>query len=391
MDVVDQLIRSTFGPSTIVVTREPLAGRNVGRYYTEDHPHLSRCTLPGGPTAPHTVIVKTRRAEADSRADPRFLRNERAALEFLTAIGNDAAPRYIAGDDAAGVVIMEDLGNGLSPDLLLVGEDPGAALDGLTAFARSLGRLHARTVGRASDFYQIRAALGPVDPAADRFTYGGAPVIETWDALKECVRTLPAAPDPRHADADVDALIHTLSDPGDYLALSNGDVCPQNARLFGDVVRFLDFEGAVFRHALLDAAYLRFPFVDCPCRSMLPSDVRQHMESTYRKELAEVCAAVQDDASFEHGITVACAAKTIQRALGFPSVADADATYGMGVSKRAWLLTSIETLTTCSERSGSLGQLSAWFADLAQVLREQWRNVPPAVPLYPAFTKIAEK
>ena len=389
VDSLGELIRSAFGSDAVVVARAPLGTRNIGGYYTEEHPHLQRCTLRGGSATPRTVIVKMRRANGDSRADTRFLRNERAALEFLNGIGSTAAPRFIAGDDAAGIVVMEDLGPGLSPDLLLVGADPDAACAGLVAFARGLGRLHASTVGRSEEFYRIRSKLGPVDPMAHRVTYGGAPIIDTWNELKGEVRALLVSPDPAAADGDVDAVIHTLADPGDHLALSNGDVCPQNARLFGDTVRFLDFDGAVFRHALLDAAYLRFPFVDCPCRSLLPDTVQRFVEQAYREELATACLAALDNTSYERGIAAACAAKTIQRAMGFASIIGSDTTYGMrmSVSKRAWLLAAIDTFRAASNRSGTLRTLAEWFGDFADVLTRRWGAEPPAAPLYPAFQR----
>ena len=37
------------------------------------------------------------------------LPNEQAALEFLTSIGSTLAPRFIAGDATAGVLVAEDL------------------------------------------------------------------------------------------------------------------------------------------------------------------------------------------------------------------------------------------------------------------------------------------
>lgn len=375
MRAIERLAKDAFGPQVSVTACRPLDGRDVGGFYTEVHQHLLRCHL-SGDTAPCTVIVKLRRPADDGRADPRYLRNDRAGLEFLTAIGSLAAPRFYAGDDDAGIVMMEDLGTGASVDSTLVGADPDAAHDALLAYARSLGRLHASTIGRADEFYEIRAALGPVDPLADRVTYGGAPVTATWSRLKE---QLPQVPTTDGADSDITELVRLLADPGDYLALTNGDVCPQNCRLFGDHVRFLDFDGAAFRHAILDVAYLWFPFVDCPCRALLPIEIRNSLLAAYRAEMA-----VLDDASFYVGLTAACAAKAIQRASGWVSVQDTDATYGMGISKRGWLLSTIQTFLDCAAQSGTLLELAAWFARLSDLSRAQWPDAPES-PLYPAF------
>lgn len=376
MRAIERLARDAFGPSVRVTGCQRLDGRDVGGFYTEVHDHLLRCHLGGDASAPGTAIAKLRRPADDTRADPRYLRNDRAALQFLTAIGSTAAPRFYAGDDVAGIVLMEDLGAGASVDSVLVGADPGAAHAALLAYARSLGRLHASTIGRAEEFYEIRAALGPVDRRRDRVTYGGASVTETWHHLKAQV---PDVSPSVAADSDVTDLVRLLADPGDYLTLTNGDVCPQNCRLLGDQVRFLDFDGAAFRHAILDVAYLWFPFVDCPCRALLPVEIRTNLLSAYRAEMAAL-----DDASFYAGLTAACAAKAIQRAGGWASVKDTDSTYGMRISKRGWLLSTIQTFLDCATQSGTLLELTAWFARLSEQLRMRWPDAPES-PLYPAF------
>lgn len=140
----------------------------------EDFPYsrVSRCTLEAASGAvPTTVIVRVPRGPGDdpARSSLARLRNERAALEFLSLIGSTLVPRYIAGDAAAGILITEDLGTDSSLLDLLLGDDREAARQGLLAFARGLGTLHAQTVGRAPEYNAHRAKLGPAgaDAIAD--------------------------------------------------------------------------------------------------------------------------------------------------------------------------------------------------------------------------------
>lgn len=100
---------------------------------------VSRCTLEAtGGTAPPTVIVRVPRPDA-RRSGLARLRNEHAALELLSALASTLAPRFIAGDAIAGLLVSDDLGAHPSLLDLLLGDDAVAARQGLLAFARGPG------------------------------------------------------------------------------------------------------------------------------------------------------------------------------------------------------------------------------------------------------------
>ncbi len=327
-------------------------------------PWVTRCTIEGDSGAvPGSVIVKVRRPEARIRSEPERLHNERAALEFLAAIGSAAAPRLLATDDEAGILVMEDLGSGPALEDLLLGNDSSAAERGLVAFAGTLGRMHATTAGRAAEYYRLRSEFGPVDPAFDRISILGVAIECAWSELQEIVVDRPYLPSPA----------------------GDGDTCPQNCRMADGGVRFVDFEHASFRHALLDAAALRFPFPACPCWSRLPEDVGRRAEAAYRQELARTCPAVLDRASYAHGLTAACAAWTIVRAVRLPKLENADAPHPMGFSRRGQLLDTIDTTVGCAHHSRSLQSLASWLANLSQALRLRWPHIASVQPCYPAF------
>jgi len=307
----------------------PLAGRDVGGRWTEDHAHLWRVTLDGDPS---TVVVKTARGDALSAAT--YLRNEAAALEFLGRVGGGHGPRLLAADD---MVVMEDLGAGSSLDQVLLGDDPAAALDGLRAFATALGRMHADTAGRDAEYYAIR---GDGDPVFDRVSLVRYRLGESWRKVRMSLRGLPA--------------------PG------------VSAIADRDLVMARDFDSAAFRHAALDLAALLLPFPACACWSTLPPEVGAQVVAAYRAEFPV------DDL----GAAVGCAAWVVLRAVRLRRLGAAINPHPMGFSRRGRLL---DQLAVAAGPVGApLPGLAAWFGELEGALRERW-NVREAQGRYPAF------
>ncbi len=150
-------------------------------------------------------------------------------------------------------------------------------------------------------------------------------------------------------------------------------------------VRFIDFEHASFRHASLDAAALRFPFPACGCWSRLPRDVGRRAEEAYRTEMACSCPDVLDRASYAHGLTVACAAWTIVRAVRLPKLENADEAHPLRFSRRGQLLDTIDATVDCAHHSRSLQSLASWLASVGDALRARWSHVASPQPVYPAF------
>lgn len=349
-------------------------------------PWVTRCAIEGDTGAvPGSVIVKVRRPEGHTRSAPEWFHNERVALEFLTSIGGSVGPRLFAADDEAGILVMEDLGTSPALEDLLLGNNSSVAEHGFMAFARALGRMHATTASHAGEYYQRRGRLGPVDPAFDRLSILGNDIGSGWRQLREIVADRPYLPSLDDTGSDVDELLRVLSEPGSYLAFSNGDTCPANCRMSDGGVRFIDFEHASFRHTGLDAAALRFPFPACPCWSRVPEDVGRRAEDAYRKEMARSCPDVLDHTSYARGLTAACAAWTLVRMVRLPKLENADVPHPMCFSRRGQLLDTISTTVSCSHESDSLRSLASWLADVRDALRARWPHISSAQSLYPAF------
>ena len=122
---------------------------------------------------PASVIVKWLRSHPQGpRTQLSQVHTERAALEFLTGLGVGLAPELLAADDAAGVLVLEDLPHSAPLYDLLARDDPLAAT-GLSAFAPTVAALRAATVGLENSYYERRRAFGPVDLVGERERFLG--------------------------------------------------------------------------------------------------------------------------------------------------------------------------------------------------------------------------
>lgn len=376
-DAVARLLR----PRTVVAT-EGLGG---------DWAPVVRATLDDG----SRVVVKERRRHGGGWGfDPANLRNERAALEVLGHVGADAGPVFVAGDDDAGVVVMTDVGRYPTVEQLLLDPttDEAVATWALVEHGRALGRLHAATAtpAVAEAFVDRRSRLGPedpYDPAQARVRYVANDLRQLWTETAEFARALAFTPPGDGAADDLERLLAELAEPGPFLALTNLDASPQNVVLGEERAWIVDFEGAGMRHLGVDACMLRFPFPNYGHWSVLPEDVRAAMESAYREELVGggVTVAADDDA-YERAIAIGCASTVVLRIHRLPRIADDDE---QAVRRRTQMVSAIDVFCDAAARAGMFVQLAAWFAGLADEMRDRWTeaNAAPrefaALPLLP--------
>jgi hypothetical protein len=284
-----------------VARSRPVQLREVEEFRAE---RVVRCAVAG---ADETVVVKVADRGGDPEKGIATIHAELAALELLRALGSTRAARLLADDADAGILVIEDLGDERSLADLLLDADAAGARAGAVASATALGQLHAETVGRAADFYARRARLAIVDPERDRFWLRGLDVRTLVDQLP----TLAARydlPAPDGTADDLATVVGEMAEPGDLLVLSTGDPCPDNERATPAGVRLFDFDGATFRHALVDAAHYVLPYPNCWCWRALPADVTAAMLAAHRAPLARVSTQAADDARYTEALVRTCAA-----------------------------------------------------------------------------------
>ena len=359
----------------------------------QERDYVTRLTvLEAPPGAPTHVIVKRSRLQDGQTYDPdsidpyspaQNLFDDWAGLQFLSEAAGDLAlaPRFYVGDRTRGWFVMEDLGEGSSPDKALLDVDPIAASASLLDIMRCLGQMHARTIGRQNEHHHVRAALGPVVVDASRFT-------RLAPALRELLGALALTPHPGTID-DVNQVIAALTDPGPFLAFTHGDPCPDNWRRTADgQLRLFDFERGRFRHALLDGVYGTIHFPTCWCVGHIPAEIVTQMETTYRAELICGCPAAADDGLFQRAVVDACAFWVLRWATsewrGALQILEEDVTWGLATVRQRFLRRA-DIFTQLTQTSGYLEALGATFADLAQHLRARWPAEADTWPPYPAF------
>jgi hypothetical protein len=233
-----------------------------------------------------TVIVKASVDETgqlvsdpgDDEESPGWrLRNEGAGLAFFTLLNTDPpiAPKFLAGSFASGMVVMEDLGTeSTSLADKLLGSDPTAARAALLNYARGLAHMHAATHGHEAEYRAERARWGGQGVSQD----SGEGVAEKFNALLE-KREVPVS---ESLIAEQTAIMTLLTTPA-WRAFTPRDCCPDNNLIRPDgTFAFFDLEFAIFRHALLDVAYLTAPFPTCWCVGRLEKELVDEAVATYR-------------------------------------------------------------------------------------------------------------
>lgn len=378
-----------FDPEAVARVLQPRTAVEVEALGGEFAP-VHRVVLDDG----STVVVKERRhGGAGWGYDAANLRNERAALEILGEVAGGAAvaPRFVAGDVDAGVVVMTDLGTGRVLEPLLLDPNAGAeATAGLVELGRALGRFHAATASAVvhERFVSRRTALGgPYDAATERTRYVIHDLAALWADVPGHAAALGFTPPSSVVDEEVAQLWRALADPGPFLALTHLDASPQNCVLGDDGgARLVDFEGAGLRHLGLDAAFLRFPFPNYGHWSVLPEPVRAAMETTYRQTLVDGgIAAAADDAAYDQAMAVGCATTVILRIHRLPRIADDDE---QSLRRRTQMVSAIEVFRVAAATSGAFPKLASWFGGLADEMRSRWTDANerprefPALPLH---------
>ena len=321
--------------------------------------------LLGGPGAARTVIVKwVRDGPAQARSEPWRLRAELAALQFLSQdLGLALAPRVIAADGPAGLLVLEDLAPRVALDRL-IRRDGAAAHPGLlTAFARARGELSAATAGQAATYRARCAAVGYAAPA------GGAErrLAGLWTQGHQDAAAL-GAPVAGPAAAELSAALGELNAPGPFLALSHGDAEANNimVREHGRAgARLIDFEAAGYAHALTDAVPL---YVPGPAWLCVGDPGAAGLAGHYRRALARGVPAAQDDRRYGFALASACVSWALLRLRRFAAL-DARAP---GDHSRLQLVETLEAAARAAEAHRALPHLAGWARRTADTLRRRW-------------------
>jgi Ser/Thr protein kinase RdoA (MazF antagonist) len=332
-----------------------------------DRDYVLRLELADG----RSVVLKRPGDREQAADDDQSFETELAALELLSGMPVAVAPRLLGADATAGVLLMEDLGQGVSlADSLLTGKRERAEAD-LIAYARALGSMHAWTMQRAGA-PETHAAIEHDPWWLTAIANGKEPFLTAAARLG-----LPA----EGVASEIDQLTPALRETGN-LGLVHGDPCPDNVLIIDGACRIFDFEMSGWGSVVLDAAYLLAPFPSCWCFADLPAEVAAPAVDAYRDTLG--AAGIGLGTEWDAGVAAALAGWIVARGRSLTEVLDEDFKWGT-TTMRPRLLAWLRNFTGRADGRQYLPRLWALIALMHDQLSARWPEV--RVPEYPALAR----
>jgi hypothetical protein len=344
---------------------------------------------------PGSVVVKQLGQTDDSLLFPprqQFL-NEWASLEFISDLKLACGPQLYGGDDAAQMIVVEDLGEGPSLQDLLFGHDRAAATQALAEWSGLLGRMQEVSAPCQEAFLALQSSRGASTALSD----GSADVRDFLPVLHECLQVLAVAP---HSDFDeaVHAVGAAMRERSPLWTLVHFDAGPHNVQPAEHGLRMLDFEFAGLGNGLIDIVGARMAFPAAYRGRRVPAGVVEAFEERYRAERNRTIALFREEASFHAALAQACAHWALTKLWGFwknylrtrlakgPSY---DAREGRDPARAAYfrqmVFTYLSSFAGATQAWRVLPELRVTIEQVMEALCGYWPELEPW-PLYPAFS-----
>lgn len=327
-----------------------------------------------------------------------WLFNDWAASEFLNNVPSAVpfSPLLYGGNKDYGLIVLEDLGDGESPNTFdaLCGGDAELAEETLIEHVSLLGQLHAATMGRDEEYRRIRQRLGALpkpeklyqDPWSDARLLP-IPTSEIEEAIK-LYRTVfeGVGIRPQAGVADEIALVTARVEerPELFLAFCKGD---QN--LAGDYIRrngqprLFDFNVSGFRHALIEGMPGRMTW---GCMMRIPARILTFMDKAYQAQLKQRHPRMSDATLREASVEAGARWHIFHVVHRLPDALMSDRQRGL-TTLRQQVIAWLTAFADLSEEFGHLQALGASARSMVARLREVWSAETRNLPYYPAFRR----
>lgn len=220
------------------------------------------------------VVKYFRRRDSASNSGGFGYLREKHGLPALNLLAPGLYPAFLASDDAARLLVLEDVSAGRPADSLgdLLLSSPADSLNrqALDAWVDTWARLLS-SPAQATAQEALRSALGEEDPRAvspgslpsPQLAFKGLLILADGRGL-----SLGSA-DLRQLEQAVEGIIYPAAD---QLVLSSGDFSPANLLLTAGGLRGVDAEGSCIHHWALPLAELLLGFPSWP-QGPLPADL----------------------------------------------------------------------------------------------------------------------
>ena len=382
---LEPLLAEAFGGP--VRCGEPVILTLPGRRHT-----VMRAALTERPsTAPPTIIIKqiapqNYKENSDPESALRLaLGNEITGLRFLhDVVGFRDSPAFYAGTAELGMAAIEDLGDIICVDHVLLNGTADEATARLDGYAECLGRMHAMAADKYDLFHRDRRAGGVnVELLDDKQLIGR--LGESVGRAQDLVATVDVPLGEGTLD-EMHAAMRLVADPGPWRTYTHSDACAENACVLPDgSIKLLDFEYGSYGHALLDGCYARLMFPTCWCVRTLPDDVLNGLDTTYRKALSAGIPLADDDDMYWLELTRACAFWVIaawvfarDRGILFQ-----DVRHGLSTVRQR-ILSRSAAFVRFSQRTGHLPAFAGLCERMTAGMSDLWPDLDP-MDTYPAF------
>ncbi|HEX6287219.1 MAG TPA: phosphotransferase [Acidimicrobiia bacterium] len=344
-----------------------------------------------GEDLPSTVIIKhvtDEEFDQPGHTGPpsRFL-NEWSALEFLTDLDGEVAPRLIAADEGKGLTIVEDLGDLPTLENLLSAGLESSAMDGLEVAGELLGRLHAMSRDLEDEFAFIQSRLGTRSPLSDSTVDQRG----REDVFLAILHSLGIEPGKQFWD-DLHGLESLIHDGSPFRSLIHADAGPHNVLVNAADSRLIDFEFAVYGDVFSDAVGARLGFPQTMSVGQVPMRAVETLEASYREAIAAGIPQAEDDALFGRHLTAACGHWALNRWRAawrdHPSAAPSREPPAEAVvrgSRSLWLV--IDGFVAAVDEFGEFEALADALCRFRARATARWPELEPA-PVYPAFRNL---
>ncbi len=365
------------------------------------HPQsLYRYKVLSGPDGiPESMFVKRKQA--------RRIRVEWACLQFLSdQMGeNSVTPDFYGGGytgkNNVPLIVMEDMGDGQNLRAILLFDNSQTTKMVLIECAKALGKINARSIGKAEAFLKIRDSIIRIEqPNEDLHRV----YTEKWTEICDAAGITPY----QESFSELKALVDFLEPSNRFHGLTHGDLYPVNVyySTSKSKVYVFDYEFGHFQHVLVDGFQIRVHLDMWADVSRFPNDVVQEMERAYRGELAATCPEAQDDTWYYQRIIEACVYETIRcinrffeppkvvfsntinnRPAGDYEALRTDPNYnhwGLPAVRRR-VFYRLGMLAHLTEESGYLQALGATARKIRDKFSTIWPSEVQEMPLFPAF------
>ena len=220
------------------------------------------------------------------------LLNEWCVLEHLEG---KVAPRLLAADRKASLIVIEDLGDRSTVEKALLDPSTTNARAMLEQAGAALAQMHGAGVGREEEFLSLQASRGVLSPRSDSTVDFRVERRDLFLAFFEAIDV------EVHRDfwSEVEKLEVAIHDDGLFRTLVHADAGPQNF-LVGPDMHIIDFEFGVYLNAMCDLGGARGGFPQTWDAAWVDPADASLFENSYRSVAADIWPEAQDDVFIEH-------------------------------------------------------------------------------------------